>query len=97
MFKQLSFNDAVSLFKEWGFQIEPGPMPGEITLIIEEGSYRVSTVFQADNLSEIAAFVLKVRWDNGLMAPSVVTDGWDQLTTLWWVANPVDKTILPPN
>lgn len=97
MFKQLSFNDAIDLFKEWGFRVEPGPLPGEISLIIEDESCRLCTVFDADYLAEIAAFVLKMRWDNGLFSRTVITDGWNHLNRPFWVANLPTGRTLPPH
>jgi hypothetical protein len=67
MFKRLSFEDAVRLFKEWGFQVEPGPRPGEVTLIIEAVDHCCTTVYDAEMLPQIATVALEVRWQNGLM------------------------------
>lgn len=69
MFKTPSFEDAVRLFKEWGFQVEPGPRPGEVTLVVNGGDFRNYSVYRAEMLPQIAAVALKVRWENGLMAP----------------------------
>jgi hypothetical protein len=68
MFKTLSFEDAVRLFKEWGFQVEPGPRPGEVTLIIEAADHRCCTVYDASMLPQIATVALEIRWQNGSMA-----------------------------
>lgn len=43
-FKPLSFEDAVKLFQQWGFQIEPGPRPEEVALILEGPDYRAYSV-----------------------------------------------------
>ena len=67
MLKPLSFEDAVRLFKLWGFQVEPGPRPEEVTLILEEPDHRTYAVYQAEMLPQIAAVALQVRWRNGAM------------------------------
>jgi hypothetical protein len=71
MFKIVSFEEAVRLFKEWGFQVEPGPRPGEVTLIIEAPDYRCCTVYDAGMLPQIATVALEVRWQNGSMVASL--------------------------
>jgi hypothetical protein len=68
MFKIVSFEEAVRLFKEWGFQVEPGPRPGEVTLIIDAPDYRCCTVYDARMVPQIATVALEVRWQNGSMA-----------------------------
>lgn len=68
MFRTLSFEDAVRLFKEWGFLVEPGPRPGEVTLIIEAPDHRCCTVYDARMLPQMATVALEVRWRNGAMA-----------------------------
>jgi len=67
MLNQLSFEDAVRLFKGWGFQVEPGPHSNEVTLILEEDSYRTYAVHPAAMLPEIAKTALLIRWRNGAM------------------------------
>jgi len=64
-FQSLSFEEASQLFKSWGFQIEPGPRPEEVTLILEGPDYRTVVVYDAHMLPEIAATVLSVRWQTG--------------------------------
>jgi hypothetical protein len=64
VFKPLSFEDAVRLFKLWGFQVEPGPRPEEVTLILEGPGYRTYIVYEARMLPQIAAVALRVRWQN---------------------------------
>jgi hypothetical protein len=64
-FESLSFEGAVRLFKQWGFQVEPGPRSEEVTLILEEPGYRVVSVHDARVLPEMAAAALRVRWQNG--------------------------------
>jgi hypothetical protein len=68
MFRTPSFEDAVKLFKQWGFQVEPGPQPEQITLILEGPDYRTYSVYEAHMLPQVAAVALRVRWQNGSMA-----------------------------
>ncbi len=68
LFRVPPFEDAVRLFKEWGFQVEPGPQAGEITLISEGPDYRNYSVYPANLLPQIAAAALNVRWRNGAIA-----------------------------
>ena len=75
MFKPLSFEDAVKLFKKWGFQVEPGPRPEEVTLILEGPDYRMYSVYEARMLPQIADVALRVRCQNGLWGPHVRQDG----------------------
>ncbi len=67
MFKPLSFEDAVKLFKQWGFVVEPGPRPEEVTLILEGPDYRTYSVYEAHMLPQIAAVAMQVRWQNGFV------------------------------
>ena len=67
-FKELSFEDAVKLFKQWGFEVEPGPRPEQVTLILEGPDYRTYSVYEARMLPQIAAVALRVRWNNGTIA-----------------------------
>ena len=71
MFKRLSFDRAVALFKQWGFEIEVGPRVGEVTLILEGPDFRTTTVYEASILPEIAGVAQQIRWQNGVcVAPS---------------------------
>ncbi len=65
--KLLSFEEAVKLFKSWGYQVEPGPRAGEVTLILEGADHRTYVVYQAVQLPAIAATILSIRWQNGAM------------------------------
>jgi hypothetical protein len=65
MLNQLSFEDAVRLFKGWGFQVEPGPQPNEVTLIIQGDNYRTYAVHPAAILPEMAKTALFIRRRNG--------------------------------
>jgi hypothetical protein len=60
----LSFEEAVHLFKQWGFLVEPGPKPGDVTLIIAGADYRTYVVYEAHLLAQIANAILQVRWQN---------------------------------
>ena len=66
-FGSLSFEDTIRLFKQWGFQVEPGPRPEEVTLILEGPDYRTYSVHDAHVLPEMAAVALRARWQNGTL------------------------------
>lgn len=68
MFKRLTFEEAVDMFEQWGFQVKPGPQPEEVTLILEGPDYRTYTVYEARRLSQIADVALQIRWQNGALA-----------------------------
>jgi len=61
----LAYEEAVHLFEQWGFQVEPGPGADEVTLIVETPDSRTYTVHPVDRLPDIAALSLAVRWRNG--------------------------------
>jgi len=67
MFSFLPFEDAIKLFMAWGFQMEPGPRPDEVTLIIDAPDYRAYTVHPAYLFAQVAAVTLRIRWRNGAM------------------------------
>lgn len=67
-FESLSLEDAIRLFRSWGFQVEPGPRPEEITLVLNEPDYRTTSVCNASMLPAIAAVALRVRWQNGMLS-----------------------------
>ena len=71
MLKPLSFETAVRLFKSWGFVVEPGPRPGEVSLILEQADHRTYAVYEADMLPDIAAVTLRIRWQNGAMIDTI--------------------------
>jgi hypothetical protein len=73
--KPLSFESAVRLFKQWGFQIEPGPRPEEVTLILEGPGHRTYAVYEADMLPQIAAVAQRIRWQNRVVAFGERVDG----------------------
>lgn len=66
-FSSLSFEDAVKLFKSWGFQVEPGPQLEDVTLIIESPDHRTYSVHPVSMLPQMAAVALRVRMQNGAM------------------------------
>jgi len=66
-FSSLSFEEAVRLFRSWGFQVESGPRPEEVTLIIETPGHRTYCVHPACLLPQMAAVALRVRMQNGTM------------------------------
>lgn len=66
-FGSLSFEEAVRLFKSWGFQVEPGPRPEQVTLILEAPDHRTYCVHPACLLPQIAAVALRARFMNGVM------------------------------
>ena len=69
-FEKLSFEEAVQLFQGWGFLVERGPRPGEVTLILEGSTHRSCYVCESKKLPEMAISVLRVRWCTGaMMAP----------------------------
>ena len=68
MFKEPSFEDAVKLFKQWGFQVEPGLRTEQVTLIVDGSDYRTYSVYEARMLPQIASVALRVRWQNGATA-----------------------------
>jgi hypothetical protein len=57
----MSFEEAVRLFKAWGFRVEPGPQPDEVTLIIDSPDHRNFSVYPAEQLPAIAAVALGVQ------------------------------------
>jgi hypothetical protein len=75
MLKPLSFEGAVRLFKQWGFQVEPGPHPEEVPLILEGLGHRTYAVYEASMLLQIAAVALDIRWQNRVVAFGERVDG----------------------
>ena len=66
-FEKLSFEKAVQLFKGWGFLVEQGPRPGEVTLILEGPTHRSCHVCEPEKLLKMASGILRVRWWAGAM------------------------------
>jgi len=56
-----SFEEAVRLFQQWGFRVEPGPQAEEVTLIIDAPDHRNYSVHPAAMLPPKAAVALSVR------------------------------------
>jgi hypothetical protein len=72
-FETLSFEQAIRLFKGWGFLVEPGPGTEEVTLVLEGPDHRSCYVYEAAQLPQIAAAALRVRWRTGaLLGPILV-------------------------
>jgi hypothetical protein len=59
-----SFEEAVYLLEEWGFVVESGPQPDEVTLIIEGRDYRTYAVHKSHMLPQIVNVMLRVRLQN---------------------------------
>ena len=57
----MSFEEAVNLFKKWGFEVTPGPQPDEVTLVIDSPDHRNYSVYPTAMLPQIAAVALSVR------------------------------------
>lgn len=68
MTESLSFPEAIELFQLWGFTVEAGPRPAEVSLILEGPDYRTSVVYEAGLLPAVAAAALQVRW-RGVLGP----------------------------
>ena len=72
-FEKLSFQEAVQLFKGWGFLLQQGFRTEEVTLLLEGPTHRSYCVCQPDQLVEMAATVLRHR----LRAGAMMTPVWD--------------------
>jgi hypothetical protein len=62
--RELTYQEAVSLFEQWGFRVESGPRADEVTLILETPDSRTYTVHPRYMLSSMADAILAVRWRN---------------------------------
>ena len=62
----LSYSEAVHLFEQWGFKVEPGPRAGEVTLILDTPEGRTYAVHPVELLPQMAISALAVRWRNGV-------------------------------
>ena len=67
LFSSLLFEDAIRLFMAWGFQVEPGPRPGEVTLVIDVPDCRTYALHPANLFAQVTAVTLRVRWRNSAM------------------------------
>jgi len=71
---ELSLEQALELFKGWGFLLEGGPRAGEVTLILEGPTHRSYNVCEPEQLTEMAAAVLRQR----LLTGGMMTAGFKQ-------------------
>ena len=71
-FEKLSFEKAVRLFREWGFLVQEGPGPAEVTIILDGPNSRTFCVCYPEQLSEMAAVILRVRLLTGAMTVPVL-------------------------
>ena len=71
-FEKLSSEKAVQLFKEWGFQVQPGPGTEEVTLILEGPTHRSYYVCDPEQLAEMTTAVLRERLRTGAMMSPVL-------------------------
>ena len=64
----LTFEEAVHLFEQWGFEIEAGPRVGEVTLLLKSDESCTYSVQERTMLPQMAGVALAVRWRrNGVM------------------------------
>jgi hypothetical protein len=70
--EKLSFEKAVQLFKQWGFQVLPGPRTEEVTVILEGPTHRSYCVCQPEQLAEMAVAILRQRLRTGAMMTPVL-------------------------
>lgn len=64
---ELTYQEAVSLFEQWGFQVECGPRPGDVTLLLRTEEGCTYSVHEQAMLPQMAAVALAVRWRNNQM------------------------------
>ncbi len=67
LFRSLSFENAVTVFKARGFRVEPGPTPEEVTLILDAQDHRTYCVYPARVLTELAIIALPFKFMNGTL------------------------------
>ncbi|MCL4488255.1 MAG: hypothetical protein M1570_09015 [Chloroflexi bacterium] len=79
-FDKLSFEEAIRILKGWGFQVEPGPRPEEVSLITKAEDHCTFSVHPAEMLTSVVAAALRVRWQNGILFGSI-----------WWAGVGVDR------
>jgi hypothetical protein len=72
-FEKLSFEEAIQLFRGWGFRVEQGPSISDITLIHEGATHRSYLICEPKQLAEMATSILQVRWRNGTMMDHAMT------------------------
>ena len=61
----LTFEEAVHLFEQWGFEIEAGPRAEEVTLLLRSDESCTYSVQERWMLPPMAEAALAVRWRNG--------------------------------
>ncbi len=59
---ELTYEETVSLFKQWGFEVEPGPRTDEVTLLSKTEGGCTYSVQERATLAQMAAAALAVRW-----------------------------------
>jgi hypothetical protein len=67
----LTYQEAIHLFEQWGFQVESGPRADEVTLILEGPDFRTFTVHPKSVLPQMATVILAVRWRNSTAGCSI--------------------------
>ena len=60
----LTFEEAVHLFEQWGFEVEPGPRAEEVTLLLRSDESCTYSVQERRMLPQMAEVALAVRWRN---------------------------------
>ncbi len=70
-FAKLPCEEAIQLFKGWGFLVEQGPGPEEVTLILQGPDHQSYYVCELGKLSEMAEAVLRVRRHTGVIMLNV--------------------------
>jgi hypothetical protein len=60
-FEELSFEEEMRLFKEWGFLLERGPRTDEVTIILEGPTHRSYYVCEPEQLAKMASAILLQR------------------------------------
>jgi len=61
----LTFEEAVHLFEQWGFEIEAGPRAEEVTLLLRSDESCTYSVQERRMLPQMAEVALAVRWRSG--------------------------------
>lgn len=66
---QLTFDEAVSLLEHWGFEVQPGPRPSEVTVLLVGPDFRTYAVYETALLPTMAEIMLQVRLCNNRLIP----------------------------
>jgi hypothetical protein len=61
MMTELSFEDAVNLFKQLGYIVKLGPNPGEVTLIFSDHTGKTFCVYETTMLISIALEIINLQ------------------------------------